>query len=42
MHVNGHSMDKIRQKYVPHTGYVKQLATPIYEELTVRKVNGLR
>ena len=30
-------MDDIRSWYVAHTGYVLQLATPYYEELTVRE-----
>ena len=30
-------MDDVRSWYVAHTGYVLQLATPYYEELTVRE-----
>ena len=30
-------MDKIRDWYIYNTGYVLQLATPYYEELTVRE-----
>ena len=30
-------MDKVRDWYIAHTGYVLQLATPYYEELTVRE-----
>ena len=30
-------MDEIRDWYVANTGYVLQLATPYYEELTVRE-----
>ena len=49
--INGFRMDGDVQKYfVDNTGYVLQLATPYYEELTVRdnltlsaemKLNGL-
>ncbi len=37
IYVNGISMDEIRDWYVANTGYVLQLATPYYEELTVRE-----
>lgn len=30
-------MDEIREWYISNTGYVLQLATPYYEELTVRE-----
>ena len=30
-------MDEIRDWYIANTGYVLQLATPYYEELTVRE-----
>ena len=30
-------MDDVRSWYIAHTGYVLQLATPYYEELTVRE-----
>ncbi len=35
--MNGIPMDEIRDWYVANTGYVLQLATPYYEELTVRE-----
>ncbi len=37
IYVNGIPMDEIRDWYVANTGYVLQLATPYYEELTVRE-----
>ena len=30
-------MDEVRDWYITNTGYVLQLATPYYEELTVRE-----
>jgi len=30
-------MDQVRDWYIANTGYVLQLATPYYEELTVRE-----
>ena len=36
IYINGIPMEEIRDWYVPNTGYVLQLATPYYEELTVR------
>ncbi len=30
-------MDEVRDWYISNTGYVLQLATPYYEELTVRE-----
>lgn len=30
-------MEDVRSWYIAHTGYVLQLATPYYEELTVRE-----
>ena len=36
--VNGVPLEgKVRQQYIEQTGYVLQLATPYYEELTVRE-----
>ncbi|KAL5474832.1 hypothetical protein EMCRGX_G026851 [Ephydatia muelleri] len=35
--VNGLSIEQIKDWYVANTGYVLQLATPYYEELTVRE-----
>ena len=35
--VNGVPIDEVRNWYVANTGYVLQLATPYYEELTVRE-----
>ena len=35
--VNGIPIDEVRDWYVANTGYVLQLATPYYEELTVRE-----
>ena len=37
IYVNGKSIDDIRERYITNTGYVLQLATPYYEELTVRE-----
>ena len=37
MYVNGSPIDDIREWYIANTGYVLQLATPYYEELTVRE-----
>lgn len=36
IYINGIPMEEIRDWYVSNTGYVLQLATPYYEELTVR------
>ena len=35
--VNGYPMERVREWYVSHTGYVLQLASPYYESLTVRE-----
>lgn len=35
--MNGLPINKVREWYVANTGYVLQLATPYYEELTVRE-----
>ena len=35
--VNSIPMGKVRDWYIANTGYVLQLATPYYEELTVRE-----
>ena len=35
--VNGITVDQVRDWYISNTGYVLQLATPYYEELTVRE-----
>jgi ABC-type multidrug transport system ATPase subunit len=35
--VNGIPVDNVRDWYIANTGYVLQLATPYYEELTVRE-----
>ena len=35
--VNGIPIDEVRDWYVANTGYVLQLATHYYEELTVRE-----
>ena len=35
--MNGVPMDEIRDWYIANTGYVLQLASPYYEELTVRE-----
>ncbi len=37
IYVNGISVDNVRDWYVANTGYVLQLATPYYQELTVRE-----
>ena len=37
IYVNGTPIDDIREWYTSNTGYVLQLATPYYEELTVRE-----
>ena len=37
MYINGTPIDDIREWYTANTGYVLQLATPYYEELTVRE-----
>ena len=37
IYVNGTPIDDIREWYTANTGYVLQLATPYYEELTVRE-----
>lgn len=37
IYVNGVRMDEVRDWYISNTGYVLQLATPYYEELTVRE-----
>ena len=36
MYVNGFPLDEVREWYIANTGYVLQLATPFYAELTVR------
>ena len=35
--MNSIPIDKVRDWYIANTGYVLQLATPYYEELTVRE-----
>ena len=35
--MNGIPVDEVRDWYIANTGYVLQLATPYYEELTVRE-----
>ena len=35
--INGIPMENVRERYTANTGYVLQLATPYYEELTVRE-----
>ncbi len=35
--MNGVAVDKVRDWFISNTGYVLQLATPYYEELTVRE-----
>ena len=35
--MNGIAVDQVRDWYLANTGYVLQLATPYYEELTVRE-----
>ena len=37
IYINGTPIDDIREWYIANTGYVLQLATPYYEELTVRE-----
>ena len=37
VYINGTPIDDIREWYTVNTGYVLQLATPYYEELTVRE-----
>ena len=37
IYINGDSINDIREWYIANTGYVLQLATPYYEELTVRE-----
>ena len=37
VYINGTPIDDIREWYTANTGYVLQLATPYYEELTVRE-----
>ena len=37
IYVNGVRMDEVHDWYIANTGYVLQLATPYYEELTVRE-----
>ena len=37
IYVNGSPIDDLREWYIANTGYVLQLATPYYEELTVRE-----
>ena len=34
--MNGFPLDEVREWYISNTGYVLQLATPYYAELTVR------
>ena len=36
IYINGFPLDDIREWYISNTGYVLQLATPYYGELTVR------
>lgn len=35
--INGQPIDQVRDWYTANTGYVLQLATPYYDELTVRE-----
>ena len=35
--MNGCPIERVRDWYVSHTGYVLQLASPYYETLTVRE-----
>ena len=35
--INGIPIENVREWYTANTGYVLQLATPYYEELTVRE-----
>ena len=37
IYINGISNNKMKQWFIENTGYVLQLATPFYEELTVRE-----
>ena len=37
IYVNGMSLSKMRNWFVQNTGYVRQLATSFYSELTVRE-----
>ena len=37
IYVNGVRVDEVHDWYISNTGYVLQLATPYYEELTVRE-----
>ena len=37
IYINGMRMEDVRDWYTANTGYVLQLATPYYEELTVRE-----
>lgn len=37
LYVNGIPLDEVRNWYVANIGYVTQLGTPYYEELTVRE-----
>ena len=37
VYVNGLPIEQIKDWYIANTGYVLQLATPYYEELTVRE-----
>ena len=34
--MNGFPLEEVREWYIANTGYVLQLATPFYAELTVR------
>ena len=36
IYVNGFPLDEVREWYISNTGYVLQLATPYYAELTLR------
>ena len=37
IYVNGSPVDEVREWYIANTGYVLQLASPYYPELTVRE-----
>ena len=37
IYINGIQMREVQDWYIANTGYVLQLATPYYEELTVRE-----
>lgn len=37
IYINGTPIDTLREWYIANTGYVLQLASPYYEELTVRE-----